>query len=131
MTSVLHVTNWLGVDKSKNRNVETSQGHLGISAYETAEPYFGDIGESKTGTTKKVIVGIDHIFGETINTDVPYQVFLQSYSSAHVWVSERYSDRFVVESDQPNTPFCWEIKAHQKGFEHVRMPNADNVMPNN
>lgn len=115
----------------KYKVVETSQGTLGINAYETAEPYYGDIGENETNENKQVTVGIDRIFNETINTKISYQVFLQSYSSAHVWVSKRYSNRFVVESDQPNAPFSWELKARQIGQESLRLENVDGVMPNN
>lgn len=107
----------------KNSVVRTSQGQTAIHAYETAEYYFGDIGENNTGANNKVIVGIDQLFGQTINTDVQYQVFITPYSKAHLWVSQRLKDRFVVESDQPNAEFGWELKARRKGFEHTRLTN--------
>lgn len=84
----------LHVSGSKNSVVQTSQGWLAINAYETAEYYFGDIGESNTGNQKKVTIGIDKIFNETVNTDVQYQVFVTPYSNAHVWVEQRYHNRF-------------------------------------
>ena len=107
----------------KNSIVKTSQGLTAIHAYETAEYYFGDIGENNTGSSSKVIVGIDQLFGQTVNTDVAYQVFLTPYSNAHVWVEKRYNNRFVVCSDQPNAQFGWELKARRKGYEHTRLTN--------
>lgn len=111
----LHVTG------SKNSIVQTTQGYLAINAYETTEYYFGDIGESNTGASGKVIVGIDKIFNETVNTNIQYQVFLTSYGNARLWVSKRYNNRFVVESDTPNAEFGWELKAKRKGYEGNRL----------
>ena len=115
------------VTGNKNAIVNTSQGYVAISAYETAEYYFGDIGESNTGKTGKVTIGIDKVFNETVNTDITYQVFLTSYSNARLWVSERDNNRFIVQSDVPNTEFGWEIKAKRKGYEdnRLRHVNAD------
>lgn len=115
------------VTGAKNSVVQTSQGWLAINAYETAEYYFGDIGESNTGNQSKVTIGIDRIFNETVNTNVQYQVFVTPYSDAHVWVEQRYHNRFVVCSDKPNAEFGWEIKAKRKGYEdhRLRKVNAD------
>lgn len=106
---------------SKNSIVETRQGYLAINAYETAEYYFGDIGESNTGNAGQVVIGIDRIFNETVNTDIQYQVFVTPYSNAHVWVEKRYNNRFVVCSDKPNAEFGWELKAKRKGYESNRL----------
>lgn len=121
----LNVNGSLRVGGSKNSVVQTSQGWLAINAYETAEYYFGDIGESNTGNQKKVTIGIDKIFNETVNTDVQYQVFVTPYSDARVWVEQRYHNRFVVCSDKPNAEFGWEIKAKRKGYEDHRLRKID------
>lgn len=115
----LHVTG------SKNSIVETKQGYLAINAYETAEYYFGDIGESNTGDTSQITIGIDRIFNETVNTDIQYQVFVTPYTDAHVWVEKRYNNRFVVKSDKPNAEFGWELKAKRKGYESNRLRRVD------
>ena len=115
----LHVTG------SKNSIVETRQGYLAINAYETAEYYFGDIGENNTGDTSQVVIGIDRIFNETVNTDIQYQVFVTPYSDAHVWVEKRYNNRFIVCSDKPNAEFGWELKAKRKGYEGHRLRRID------
>ena len=117
----------LHVSGSKNSVVQTSQGWLAINAYETAEYYFGDIGESNTGDTGRITIGIDRIFNETVNTNVQYQVFVTPYSDAHIWVEQRYHNRFIICSDKPNAEFGWEIKAKRKGYEdhRLRKVNAD------
>lgn len=125
----LHVKKWFGDDGYKHSTVKTSQGLIGVNAYETAEYYFGDIGEDNTGNTSQVVIGIDRIFNETVNTDIQYQVFVTPYSDAHIWVEKRYNNRFVICSDKPNAEFGWEIKAKRKEYERTRLQNFDNVMP--
>ena len=117
----LNVNGPLHVTGSKNSIVETRQGYLAINAYETAEYYFGDIGENNTGDTSQVVIGIDRIFNEVVNTDIQYQVFVTPYSNAHVWVEKRYNNRFIVKSDRPNAEFGWELKAKRKGYESNRL----------
>ncbi|MCD7120789.1 hypothetical protein LTY37_08270 [Limosilactobacillus agrestis] len=121
----LHVRKWLGVDQSKNAIVKTSQGPVTINAYETAEYYFGDIGEGQTDSDGVAFVGIEELFGETVNTTIPYQVFITAYGSGNIWVDQRNPDRFVVKSDRPDVKFAWEIKAKRKGYEHTRLQNVD------
>ena len=121
----LNVSGGLHVSGSKNSVVQTSQGWLAINAYETAEYYFGDIGESNTGDSGQVVIGIDRIFNETVNTNVQYQVFITPYSDAHVWVEQRHNNRFVVCSDKPNAEFGWELKAKRKGYEDHRLRKVD------
>ena len=121
----LNVNGPLHVTGSKNSIVETRQGYLAINAYETAEYYFGDIGENNTGDTSQVVIGIDRIFNEVVNTDIQYQVFVTPYSNAHVWVEKRYNNRFIVKSDRPNAEFGWELKAKRKGYESNRLRRID------
>lgn len=106
---------------SKNAVQVTRDGVRATPAYELAENYVGDIGESKTGEDKTVRVDIDPLVFDLINTDKPYQVFLTAYSDAHFWVSERGKDYFIVSSDSPNSSFGWEIKGKRRGFEDQRL----------
>lgn len=124
----LHVMNWLGVDKNKNAIVKTSQGSVAINAYETAEYYFGDVGEGQTNNDGIAYIGIEKLFNETVNTTIPYHVFITAYGPGNIWVDQREYNRFVVKSDQPNLKFSWEIKAKRKGYEHTRLQNVDNKL---
>lgn len=124
----LHVRKWLGVDQSKNAIVKTSQGPVTINAYETAEYYFGDIGEGQTSADGIAYIGIEKLFNETVNTTIPYHVFITAYGAGNIWVDQREHNRFIVKSDQPNLKFSWEIKAKRKGYEHTRLQNVDDKL---
>lgn len=119
--------NSLTVTGSKNAIVPTSAGATLINAYETAEYYFGDIGEGTTDKKCVAQVTIDPLFLETVNTSVPYQVFVSSYDNAAVWVESRTANIFVVRSSEPNVSFCWELKAKRKGYEHSRLEVDDSI----
>lgn len=106
---------------SKNAAQVTRDGIRATPAYELAENYVGDIGESKTGDDKTVRVEIDPLVFDLINTNKPYQVFLTAYSDAHFWVSERGKDYFIVSSDSPDSSFGWELKGKRRGFEDQRL----------
>lgn len=119
--------NSLTVTGSKNAIVPTSAGATLVNAYETAEYYFGDIGEGTTDKKCVAQVTIDPLFLETVNTSVPYQVFVSSYDNAAVWVESRTANIFVVRSSKPNVSFCWELKAKRKGYEHSRLEVDDSI----
>jgi len=106
---------------TKNAASVTRDGVRATPAYEMAESWFGDMGESTTDGNCEIAVPIDPIFGDIVNTSIKYQVFLQSYSKAHVWVKTRNEDGFVVKSDKPNADFAWELKAKRRGYENERL----------
>lgn len=110
---------------TKNAASVTRDGVRATPAYEMAENWFGDMGESATDDNCEISVPVDPIFGDIVNTSIQYQVFLQSYSSAHVWVEKRNEDGFVVKSDQPNAKFAWELKAKRRGYENNRLVKTD------
>lgn len=110
---------------AKNSAVKTSQGDVAVSAYETAEYYFGDIGEGQTDSNGVAYIGIEKLFNETVNTSIPYQVFITAYGPGNVWVEQRKQDRFMVKSSQPNIKFGWEIKAKRRGYENTRLQKVN------
>ncbi|WP_027699884.1 phage tail protein [Weissella oryzae] len=109
---------------SKNAVHPTRNGFRATPAYETAESYLGDIGEAITDGDGTIEIKIEDLFGDTINTDYAYQVFLSSYSKSHVWVSERGKNSFIVKSDEPNAPFTWELKGKRRGYEGERLVDS-------
>lgn len=118
----------LVVGGSKLRAIDTEHyGTRGLNAYETPEPYFGDIGESQIGQDGRCEVMIEEIFGETIDHD-GYQVFLQKYGRGDCWVSDRLTDRFIVEGDA-GLKFGWEIKAHQIDHNGKRLEKVEVKAP--
>ncbi|MGM0239489.1 gp58-like family protein [Enterococcus sp. AZ103] len=111
----------LSVVGSKNAIHPTRDGVRATPAYELAESYLGDIGRHVTNEECSVWVPIDTLFSDTVNTDLPYEVFLQSYDNDDVWVSDFKSGAFLVCSHKPNTRFVWEIKAKRRGYENERL----------
>ncbi|WP_171030365.1 phage tail spike protein [Lactobacillus helveticus] len=119
----------LTVSGSKNAIVPTSQGMVAINAYETAEYYFGDIGKAKTDKNGQVLIQIDPLFLEAINTSVPYHVFVSPYGNANVWVEQMDRNSFLVKSSKPYIEFSWEIKAKRKGYEDDRLEITSKEIP--
>lgn len=121
----------LSIKGDKSNIVNTSQGTLALNAYETPETYYGDIGSATTDGNGEVIVSIDRIFNETVNTTQrEYQVFITPYSDAKFWVDKREPHFFVVKSDKPNASFGWEIKALRLGYENQRLENKSYLVDN-
>ena len=89
-----------------------------ISTYETAECYYGDIGENET-KNGLCQVDIDPIFAECANLKTGYQVFLTPYGKGELFVLGRFENYFVVCGD--NMKFGRELKAKRRGFENDRL----------
>lgn len=106
------------VQGAKNASVPTSIGYVNISAYETAEYYFGDIGRGEV-VNGECIIEIEELFKETVNTNIDYEVFLTPYGKGMVYVDGMNADTFTIKGD--DIPFVYEIKAKRKNYETVRL----------
>lgn len=116
----------LSVAGTKNRIIDTENYDTRKQyCYETATPYFGDIGSGCTDNTGKCYIDINDIFSETVNTGVEYQVFLQKEGQGDLWVEEKTDSYFVVRGTE-NLKFSWEIKAIQRDYEFERLEKFDN-----
>lgn len=116
----------LSVAGTKNRIIDTENYDTRKQyCYETATPYFGDIGSGCTDNTGKCYIDINDIFSETVNTGVEYQVFLQKEGQGDILVEEKTDSYFVVKGTE-NLKFSWEIKAIQKDYEFERLEKFDN-----
>lgn len=116
----------LSVAGTKNRIIDTENYDTRKQyCYETATPYFGDIGSGCTDNTGKCYIDINDIFSETVNTGVEYQVFLQKEGQGDIWVEEKTDSYFVVRGTE-NLKFSWEIKTIQKDYEFERLEKFDN-----
>lgn len=116
----------LSVTGEKNRIIDTENYDTRKQyCYETATPYFGDIGTAQTDDKGKCYIDIDDIFSETVNTGVEYQVFLQKEGQGDLWVEEKTDSYFIVKGTE-NLKFSWEIKAIQRDYEFERLEKFDN-----
>ena len=108
----------LNVQGTKNASVPTTHGYVNVSAYETAEYYFGDIGRGLV-VDGQCTINIESLFKETVNTNIDYEVFLTPYGRGLIYVDSMTAGSFTVKGD--NIPFGYEIKAKRKGFEDTRL----------
>ncbi len=114
----LEVGGNFSVGGTKNCRIKTEKyGDLDYSAYETAEILLGDVGENEV-VDGECFITLDEKLLACVNTDIPYQVFLQAYGDGKVYVAERNKTSFTVKGD--NIKFVWEVKAKRKNYENIR-----------
>jgi hypothetical protein len=113
----------MGCSGTKYRVVDTKHyGKVGMSAFETTEPYFADIGSGVISETGSTTIFIDPIFAETIDLNSEYQVFITS-SSSQVYVKKNY-ESFTVYGES-GTIFDWMVCSKQKSYSAVRMEQVN------
>lgn len=107
------------VRETKARIVEIDNGTIvGLNAYETATPYFGDIGSNKTDSNGYCRIDIENIFSQTIEKE-DYKVFIQECGEGNLYVIKK--ENYFEVKGTPNLDFDWELKAIQKGYKGVRL----------
>ena len=94
-----------------------------INAYETAEYYFGDIGTGIISDDGEVVISIDEIFQECVNTNIAYHVFTQVYNGSITRIDRQPG--YFIAYGIPGTEFSWELKAKRLGYESDRMETFD------
>lgn len=113
-------TKYLQVDSTKSRLVDTQNYQKQyMHAFETPTPMFGDCGSSQLNESGEDLVPIDDILLEAINSGIEYQVFIQKEGSGDIWVESKMPLYFTVKGT-PKLKYSWEIKAVQRGYEHIR-----------
>lgn len=122
----------LVVGGKKNRIIETlNYDVVSLSAYETPEPMFGDIGTSQLNQNGETYIWIDSIFNESIENQYQYKVFLTKYGKGELYVDmERSTKDYFIVCGEPYLNFSWEIKTVQKDmlnirFEQYNLINSD------
>ena len=117
----LYVFGNIGCSGTKARIVHTEHyGEIELNAYETATPYFGDLGSGECDENGLCYIYLDEIFKETIINECNYYVFLQQYGEFNVYPIEKNKDYFVVKGE-PYQKFDFEIKCRQIGTDNMRL----------
>ena len=110
---------------SKYRAVETKRYEtVSMNAFETANPYFADIGTGTIGEDGSVTIFFDPVFEDTIDTNMDYQVFLTRTSEAKTEWVDKQDGYFIVHGD-PGATFDWMVAAHQVEYSLDRMERAE------
>jgi hypothetical protein len=113
------------VGGSKNAVVRTPAGAKALYTEESTEVWFTDYGYGKLEHGKARVL-FDPSFAQTINPDEPYQVFVQPYGRAELYVPERTPLGFTValKDGDANAEFGYRIVAKRLGFEGKRLERA-------
>ena len=113
------------VGGSKNAVVGTSSGARALYTEESSEVWFTDygFGQLENGRAR---IAMDRTFGETVNLEGEYHVFVQSYGDAHIVVRSRTHLGFEVvrRGAGEDARFSFRIVARRRGFERDRLERA-------
>jgi hypothetical protein len=95
---------------------------------ESSENWFEDFGSAKL-INGQIIVDLDPIFVETVNTAVQYHVFLTPNGACTLYTTQKNSLSFKVSlhDGESNCEFDYRIIAKRKGYEKVRLETVDDV----
>lgn len=117
----------LMVNGNKKRIVKTlNYDTVSLSAYETPEPMFGDIGCGQLDEYGKTYIWIDPIFIESVENQYEYKIFLTKYGSGELYVDiENSTKEYFIVCGEPNLRFSWEIKSIQKDMLNKRFEQYD------
>lgn len=112
----------LVVGGKKNRIIKTlNYDTVSLSAYETPEPMFGDIGTSQLDNNGEIYIWLDDIFNESIENQYQYKVFLTKYGKGELYVDmERSTKDYFIVCGEPYLKFSWEVKSIQKDMLNMR-----------
>ena len=119
------------VNGTKNAVVGTTTGARALYTEESTEVWFTDYGFGRLQGGRARIL-LDPGFAQTVNVEEPYQVFVQAYGDADLYVRERTPLGFEVVfrgGNDRNAEFGYRVVARRRGFETRRLeraPWADN-----
>lgn len=114
---------------TKSAVVKTSQGVRALYSEEATEIWFTDYGFGRL-ENGRVAIQIDPLFGETVNLDKPYHVFVQlnDPDCQGVAVVNKTAIGFdVVElrKGRSSAEFSYRIVAKRRGFEDERLEHRE------
>jgi hypothetical protein len=119
---------------SKSAVVPVDGGARKVALYaiEGPENWFEDAGSAHL-TNGEAVVDLEGTFGQTVNTDVDYHVFLTPDGDCKgLYVAQKSSTSFVVRELGGGTssiPFDYRIMAKRKGYEQIRLADRTKEFP--
>ncbi len=125
-TCVIDVSGNLTCTGTKSAVVPVNGGASKVALYavEAPENWFEDYGSARLSNGSAVI-NIENMFGQAVNTDVNYHVFLTPDGDCKgLYVSQKSPNSFEVHElggGTTSVEFDYRIIAKRKGYENVRM----------
>ena len=110
----------------KSAVVPVANGSRKVAMYaiEGPENWFEDAGSGQL-SSGTAVVNLESIFGETVNTDMDYRVFLTPDGDCKgLYVAQKSATSFIVRElggGTSNIAFDYRIMAKRKGYENVRL----------
>jgi hypothetical protein len=114
------------VNGTKNAVVGTTTGARDLYTEESTEVWFTDYGFGRVQYGRARIL-LDPGFAQTVNVEEPYQVFVQAYGDADLYVRERTPLGFEVVfrgGNDRNAEFGYRVVARRRGYEARRLEPA-------
>jgi hypothetical protein len=111
---------------SKSAVVPVDGGSRKVAVYaiEGPENWFEDAGSAHL-SNGEAVVNLDQTFGQTINTDINYHVFLTPNGDCKgLYVTQKSATSFVVRElggGTSNIALDYRIMAKRKGYEQIRL----------
>src|SRR5579863_1281993 len=104
--------------------VQGGSRNVALSAIEAPENWFEDAGSGHL-SNGGAVVNLEDVFGETVNTEIDYHVFLTPKGDCEgLYVSNETARGFEVHElrhGSSNIAFDYRIMAKRRGFENVRL----------
>jgi hypothetical protein len=99
-----------------------SYGKREIYAVESPGEWFEDFGSGRLSGGQDV-VKLDPVFGETVNTDRQYHVFLTPDGRCTLYITDKKTHSFAVRrmGGSRHCAFDYRIVARRRGYENVRL----------
>lgn len=114
---------------SEEVQVEGSARKVALNSIEAPENWFEDAGSAQL-SKGEAVVNLELIFGQTVNTEIEYHVFLTPNGDCKgLYVAQKSPTSFVVRElggGASNIAFDYRIMAKRRGYEGVRL--ADMTM---
>lgn len=103
---------------------EKEEGHVALYAVEAAENWFEDAGSALL-VKGQAVVDLEPMFGQTVNTDIEYHVFLTPKGDCKgLYIAKESPTSFVVRElagGVSSIAFDYRIMAKRKGYENIRL----------
>lgn len=122
----------LGCTGSKSAVVPVAGGSRKVALYaiEGPENWFEDAGSAQL-TNGEATVNLESTFGETVNTNMDYRIFLTPDGDCKgLYVAQKTATSFVVRElggGTSNVAFDYRIMAKRKGYENIRLADKTAV----
>ena len=123
----------LSCSGSKSAVVPVDGGSRKVALYavEAPENWFEDAGSAHL-SNGEAVVNLESVFGQTVNTNIDYHVFLTPNGDCKgLYVAQKSATSFVVRElggGTSNIVFDYRIMAKRKGYEQIRLADKTKLM---